>query len=380
VYPDTLASLALAHALSDAAANFLPPLLPVFVDKFKLSLTMAGLLSMAFSLGCNFSQPVFGYLRDRYLVHWFAPAGLLLACGVTGLIGFAPSIEALAACLFIGGIGIALFHPAGQAATFHNSLGRRGLAMAIFASGGNLGFATGPLLAVLLYEWLGPVGLFTIFLPSAIVAFWLSRTIPKERGPIGVDRFRLMESLKPQLTAFLTLFLVVTLRAAALTGFSTFIPMILKERGESLLTGGLAVFLLIGGGALGGIVCGSIYDRFKQRTMTVLSLLISVPLMLLFLELETFSSLVVLFLAGFTLRAAEPANITKGQEYLTGGPGTAAAIMTGFAWGVASFTAPLVGTAADAVGPVVALRWTAMLPALAAVTASLLPPLTKESM
>ena len=57
--------LALGHFITDLYPAFLPPLLPILVEKFQLSFTRVGLLAMILSFSSSWTQPVFGHLSDK---------------------------------------------------------------------------------------------------------------------------------------------------------------------------------------------------------------------------------------------------------------------------------------------------------------------------
>jgi len=140
--------LALAHFTIDAYSSFFSPLLPLLVAKLDLSLTRVGTLVALASVSSSFAQPVFGLIGDRLRRPWFIAFGPLMAALFMSGIGMAPDYGTLVALLMLGGIGVAAFHP--QAAALSSDLSpRRGLAMAVFVTGGTMGFALGPLLAVL---------------------------------------------------------------------------------------------------------------------------------------------------------------------------------------------------------------------------------------
>src|SRR5262245_21864424 len=142
-----LGLLSLAHFTIDAYSSFFSPLLPLLVTKLDLNLTLVGTLVALASVSSSFSQPLFGLIADRVQRPWFVAFGPLVAALFLSGIGMASSYGALVALLMLGGIGVAAFHP--QAASIASDLSTsRGMALAVFVTGGTLGFSLGPLLAV----------------------------------------------------------------------------------------------------------------------------------------------------------------------------------------------------------------------------------------
>ena len=97
--------------------GFLTPLYPIIMDKFGLSLSLVGAVSMVAALASALSQPFFGMLFDRF---GFA-ASLYLAPLLTGLLvsclGIAPSFTVFLVLLCLGCLGSAAFHPKGASVT-----------------------------------------------------------------------------------------------------------------------------------------------------------------------------------------------------------------------------------------------------------------------
>src|ERR687895_668358 len=61
-----LTILMLGHFTVDMYAGLLPVLSPLLTDRFDLDLATLGLVSLAYSGVASVSQPLFGWLADRY--------------------------------------------------------------------------------------------------------------------------------------------------------------------------------------------------------------------------------------------------------------------------------------------------------------------------
>jgi FSR family fosmidomycin resistance protein-like MFS transporter len=142
-----LALLSFGHFTIDSYSSFFAPLLPLLVAKLGLSLTRVGLLVALSSLASSLAQPLFGLISDRMRHPWFIGFGPLTAALFISALGLAPTYGVLIALLMLGGLGVAAFHP--QAASLAGEVSsRRSMGMALFVTGGTLGFSIGPLLAV----------------------------------------------------------------------------------------------------------------------------------------------------------------------------------------------------------------------------------------
>jgi FSR family fosmidomycin resistance protein-like MFS transporter len=76
---------------------------------------------------------------------------------------------------------------------------------------------------------------------------------------------------------------------------------------------------------------------------------------------------------GFLLQSTLPVNVTFGQQIAPVSAATVSSLMMGFAWGVGSLLAPVVGVMGDRLGLGVALSVTAVVPVVAAAFALPLP-------
>src|SRR4029077_8655282 len=121
------------------------PMLPLVVAKFGLSLTLAGLTGTMFNASAALAQPLFGLAADRTTRPVFTILGPLLTIIGMGLVGLAPSYGLMLLILFVTGVGVASFHP--QSFALAGALGgaRRATALSVFVTGGELGYAVGPL-------------------------------------------------------------------------------------------------------------------------------------------------------------------------------------------------------------------------------------------
>ena len=342
--------LALAHFTIDAYSSFFSPLLPLLVTKLDLSLTRVGAVVALASVASSFAQPVFGLIGDRLRRPWFIAFGPLTAAIFLSAIGLAPSFGVLVALLMVGGLGVAAFHP--QAAALASDLSpRRSLAMAIFVTGGTLGFALGPLLAVMTVGAFGLERTWIAAIPGLLMASlllaWFARVPPHARE--GRPRPRL-SALRPVLRPLTLLYLVVVCRSAVSYGFMIFLPLYLHRQGWSLQQGGAMLTVHLVCGALGGFLGGWLADRWGGRRVVVRSFVMAAPLYVAFLFLPDWRGLVCLVLGGFFLQASLPVNVVMGQELAPGHSSTIASLLMGAAWGVGALLIGPVGALADARG------------------------------
>jgi FSR family fosmidomycin resistance protein-like MFS transporter len=254
------------------------------------------------------------------------------------------------------------------------------MAMAIFVTGGTLGFALGPLLAVIVVGAFGLertwIAAFPGLLMASLLLAWFARVRPHPRE--GRVRPRLSE-LKPVLRPLTLLYFVVVCRSAVSYGFMTFLPLYLNRLGWSVKQGGTLLTIHLVFGALGGFLGGWLADRWGGRRVVVRSFVLAAPLYVAFLFLPDWRGLVCLVAGGFFLQASLPVNVVMGQELSPRHSSTIASLLMGAAWGVGALLIGPVGALADARGLHTALLALASLLGVGLLCALALPTVRRHA-
>lgn len=374
-----LALLAFAHFTIDAYSSFFSPLLPLLVAKLDLSMTAVGTLVALASLSSSMSQPLFGWLADRMRRPWFVAFGPLAAAVFLSMIGRAPTYGALVALLMLGGIGVAAFHPQSAALSVRISE-RRAMAMSIFVTGGTLGFALGPLYAVSIVGWFGLERTWIAALPGLLVSglllAWFMRVQKRARSPLTRPR---LAGLLPVWRPLTLLYFAVVCRSAVSYGFMTFLPLHLHARGWSVAQGGAVLTAYLVAGALGGFLGGWLAERWGGRRVVLRSFVLAAPLYFAFLLLPDGPGLACLVAGAFFLQASLPVNVVMGQELSPAHASTISSLLMGAAWGLGALLIGPVGALADARGLQAALLTLALLLAVGALCAFLLPDVRRHA-
>jgi len=371
-----LALLCAGHFTVDLYSSAVSTLQPVLVERYALTLAQSGWLGGVFLFGSAVMQLGFGLVSDRFRSKLFAVVGILAAGGFLTSLGLAPGYGTLLALAFLGGLGVAAFHP--QSTSHAGLLGgrRRGFAVALFITVGTLGLATGP---AYFSWWVQTAGLERLWLaavPAVVMAAALLAALPSPpppvRAPAGsADAAALRDHWKPLLAHYL----IVVLRSAVQLGFAQFLSLYLyNERGFSLTQASWGLAAFFGSIAAGSFFGGSWADRIGGKKVVVLSLLLSVPFFLLFLQLRGWLSILCLFVGGLFLLMSNPVIVVMAQELLPSRAATVTAMMMGFGWGMAGITfVPLFGWVADHTGLEAIFRAMAFVPLLTALLALRLP-------
>lgn len=363
--------LAVSHATNDAFSSFLPVLLPYLQARFSFTETaLAGLVAVT-SISSNVLQAFAGALADRWGRRKSAALALILGSVLMSTLPIVPTPWALVVVLVIGGLGSALFHPA--AASMARQAGNKaGLAVGAFGSGGPLGAAVMPIVALWLLRSRGPEAipwLALIGVALGLALWWLAPDEPSVRGDprkpppriFDVDLFRGPVG---------ALALVGILRAMAYISFVNAVPLYLVQvRGYApdaeLLGYTLAAYSAAA--AIGMFAAGALEMRFGRQRIVVTAMLLAFPLMLATLVLPpgSWAFYLAVVLGGIGVNAPIPVLVVAAQDLAPHAVATASGMLMGFTWGVAGVAYVGFGVLQQAIGlvPALAVGFSFLLPA-----------------
>jgi FSR family fosmidomycin resistance protein-like MFS transporter len=367
-----LGLMTLGHYVDDIYPGFIPPLLPLFIDKFGLSLALAGAIGTVLSITTSVSQLGFGWLADRVGRRFFVVSGPLAACLFFSVAPLSSSYAHLVALAALGGFGVAAFHPSAAALAGDFAGKKKSLGVSVFAAAGALGFATGPMLILWVVATFGIGRSYVAMIPGLLTAAAIAVATPRDPGrPSNLSRSAV--HIGGHWKLLLLLWFVAVIRASVIMGFENFIPITIRERGGSLMSGGTAISLFLLCGSLGGVVGGYLSDKVDPRKVLLFSSIAPVPVLIGFLNLGPPLDLLCLGFAGAFAFAAVPVTIVLAQESIPGRTSTASSIVMGLAWGIGGTASVLVGRLADAVGVSTALVVLALISLVSAPCVPFLP-------
>jgi FSR family fosmidomycin resistance protein-like MFS transporter len=362
----TVALLSIGHFVTDSYSSFLLPLLPLLTIRLDLTPAQAGLLIPTMMVTSSLMQPVYGMISDRYLKRAMSVFGPLIAAIFFSAIGLATDLWMLLAFVILGGIGIGAFHPQSAAIVTGASARHRSTTMSIFSSAGTVGIALGPVLITTIVARFGLEKSYYALLPGIITWALLWRYCPPLEVRRDADHPPLRQSLLAVWAPLLLLYLAVVLRSAAHVSIQTYLPFILTGQGRSLTAIGwvLSGFIFFGG--IGGLFGGVIADRFGARRVSIVSMAMAGPLLMIALLSSGWLSYALLAVGGTFLNVGVPVNIVMAQRLVPGGASTVSALMMGFAWGAGAMLTPLTGALSESFGFTSALVMASLLVPLGA--------------
>jgi FSR family fosmidomycin resistance protein-like MFS transporter len=357
-------------------------MMPFLKNTHQLSYTAVGAVIMVSNMTSSIIQPLFGYLSDRMEMKWLLPVSIILTCVGFSFLGLAPSFVILLILVVINGLGIAVYHPEGTKIMHYFTGSRMATGMSFFQVGGNLGMALGPLFityAIALADLSGTLFYLLLGIPilSILLLFLKELTLPvknekrdlREKGggstPVGENRGWGSMSL---------LVFAVSMRSWAHMGLITFVPFyyIHVLKGDAI-TAGRLVFVFLMGGVVGTLIGAAIADKIGHKYYFCLSMILSVPLLLLFLQVGGIWVFIILFLVGLLLISSFSVTIVMGQMILRNRLGMASGLTMGFVIGMGGVGAGLLGIVADSWGVMTVLKLIVYMPAVGFIPALMIP-------
>jgi FSR family fosmidomycin resistance protein-like MFS transporter len=370
-----LAILSITHVCVDLPTSALPAIAPLIKDALCLNYAQIGTMILVFNLTASVIQPCFGYVSDKVEMKRFLPISVIFTFGGFALVGLAATYGLLLVFLVISGAGAAFYHPESFKITHYLSGRRQATGTSLFQVGGNLGLAFGPLVATsgaYLADLRGATLLFVVpgLIALSLLIFVRARLrLPDKSQPATTEKDGLQAARGTKRSARLPLSLLVisvSLRSFAHIGLMVFAPFyyIMILHGNTAGAGRL-VFAFLSGGALGTLAGGVLGDKMGHKAFLCLSLITSVPLLILFLNVSGIAIFFLLFCIGFVLVSSFSVTVVMGQTLLPHRLGMASGLMLGFVIGMGGVGAAVLGRIADAWGILNVMKLVAIMPAIA---------------
>lgn len=298
----TLIIAGLAHALHDGYTDLIYVLLPIWQTEFSLSYSALALLRALYTSTMAAFQVQAGSVANWFGGRAVLAFGTSLAALGYMLAGITGSLLGLCIALVIGGLGSSTQHPIASAAVSRAYGTRARGPLGTYNFSGDLGKAAVPAAASLLLTlmpWRGMLRLIAMlgFVTAIAIALFMP-AIDREQSDKNEIKVRKRgEGMK----GFALLFAIGVLDTAARMGLLTFLPFLLKAKGATLPTVGLALSLVFVGGAAGKFACGWLGSRIGMMWTVLLTEGGTAIAILIVLVLSLHLALIVLPVLGIML-------------------------------------------------------------------------------
>ena len=345
----------LGHICTDINQGALPAILPFLVLHNDISYASAAGLIFAANSVSSVVQPLFGYLGDRVFWPWLMGLGVFLAGAGIAMIGFLDGYWAIFSAVVVSGVGIALFHPEGGKIAGLVAGENKGSGLSIFAVGGNIGFALGPIIAAAALTAWGLKGTVVFLIPTtatAIVVFACLKKLhafspQKKKKTVAGEAVQ-----KDDWPSFAKLSACITCRSVVSFGLITFIPLyFINVLAQPEVAASARLTLYSVAGAIATLSGGHLADRFGFNRVIRICFT-ALPPLLLFFCLSGSARLATLLLIPIALSISGPqaTMIALGQKFLPNRIGTASGITLGLTVSIGGMLAPGLGWIGDHFG------------------------------
>jgi len=352
-----LFTISIGHLINDMLQAVIPAVYPVMKEKFSLSFTQIGLITLTYQLTASILQPFVGFYTDRKP----RPYSLAVAMGFTmiGLIAvsLASSFTNILLSVSLIGIGSSIFHPEASRVAHLASGGKKGLAQSIFQLGGNAGSAIGPLLAALIVVpygqfyiiWFALIAIVGIAVLSVIAKWYqeqlaikaAKKQVVAEEIHHNLSRNRVIWSLGILLVLIFSKYFYM----ASMTSYYTF--YLIDKFHISVQESQIYLFAFLGAVAAGTLIGGPLGDRFGRKYIIWISILGVAPFTLLLPYVSLFWVGILSVVIGLIISSAFSAILVYATELVPGKVGMIAGLFFGFAFGMGGLGSAILGKIAD---------------------------------
>jgi MFS family permease len=284
----TIASV--THALHDGYTDLIYIMLPLWQAEFGLDYAALGVLRSVFVGAMASLQIPAGLISERIGGAVVLALGTALAGLGYCLAGASAGFTMLLVSLFIGGLGASTQHPVASALVARAFAGSRSLtALGTYNFAGDLGKMIVPAtLSVMLLGMAWRPALSLLGCLGFVLAAIIFAVTPRYANESPAERTSKTEPVSdkpPQRLAFPLLIAIGVIDSATRMGFLLFLPFVLKDKGASVQTVGLALTLIFAGGAAGKLACtfigariGAIGTVWLTEGLTAIGILALAPL------------------------------------------------------------------------------------------------------
>ncbi|MDT8377270.1 MAG: MFS transporter [Desulfotignum sp.] len=346
-----VALISFSHFVHDLYSSFLPPLLPLIIEKLSLTLSQAGLLSFVMQVPAMLNPFIGLFADNKNVARWLVILAPTFTALPMSLIMAAPSYSLLLILLFLSGISAALYHVPSPVLVAGYSGIRKGRGMSLFMSGGELARTLGPMVAVAALSWLGKDRFFLVMGLAIItsVLLWLTLETPPEKP--GFKRSGSLKQAFAEIRHVLVpLSGILAARAGMHASMGIFLSVFIKQQTGSLWYGGAALALYEAFGVAGVLSAGTLSDWLGRRKVLFCALATAPVALLLFVHTSGILKIGMLVITGFSVLSTTPVMLAIVQDNAVKQPSAANGMFMMVSFAVRSFAVVVVGAVGDVAG------------------------------
>jgi FSR family fosmidomycin resistance protein-like MFS transporter len=344
-----LLTLMLGHLTVDSYVGVIPVLYPILIGRFHLTLATVGLVSLAYGGMAAVSQPLFGVLADRFGTR-FTGLTLVWTALTFSLVGFVTTFPLLVVLALASGLGSGAFHPMG-ALDVRALLPkwRRSAGMSVYVTAGTVGVAVGPLIGILVFHEFGIHGTGLLVIPGLVAGGYL---LWRMRVPVPANAARAVAAAVPRAPIFALAIVIGVMmsRSWTVNVFQAFTPTWYEQLGYGPEFYGPLATTLVLASAVGTVGCGTLADRYGRRVVILVTLVLSVPAIMLFTAFPGPWAFASAILIGVLAASTAPLMLLMAQQLMVARAGLASGLVMGLGFVTGAIGIPINGAIADHIG------------------------------
>jgi len=310
-------SISFAHLVHDIYSSFLAPILPLLIEKFGLSYTLASILSIVQRVP-NILNPLVGIIADNYPVRMFVILSPLITAISMSLLGIAPNYVMLCILLFVAGFSAVFFHAPSPVLVKEISGNKVGKGMSFYMIGGEIARTIGPLIilgAVSIWGLEGSFKLMPFGILASVIIYIKLKNVDTHKHAKGNKEARVWITFRKVLPLFLIMSGLIFFRQFMKSGLTAFLPTYFGDfKNQEYWISVMSLVVYEGAGILGTLFGGVLSDRLGRKKILIISGILSPILMLVFLHSNGVMVFTVLFLVGLFQFASSPVLLAYIQE------------------------------------------------------------------
>ena len=292
-------------------------MLPLLIEKFGISLSVAGLLEVVRRVPSLFN-PFIGLLADKICMKYLVIFTPGISSITMSLLGVSSSLIIVFILLFVTGISSALFHIPSPVMIKNFSGVKTGTGMSFFMFGGELARTVGPLLitaALSLWGLEGSYRVMPLGIVASIILFFKLRDVSSLKSKNNRKKVKgAKETIKELIPFFLFIIGFQLFRGGMKSALTLYLPTYLIGSGESLWIAGISLSVLQLAGVAGTFGAGLISDRIGHRNLLLITAVASPLVMWAFVTANNMMMIPLLIIVGFLLFSSVPVVLALVQE------------------------------------------------------------------
>lgn len=308
---------------------------PIYKTIANLDLVKAGLIASIGSIVGNSLQIFFGVLGDRGWSRFLISFGVLMA-GSVSMISYVDTNNYLLMGIIVLAtfIGSSAFHPIAAGTSGTVSKKNNGMILALFLSGGFIGYAFSQLLFTYIYEFTnGHTSIMYIFSIITAILLAIYAPIPEKKANSLQQIWDSTQQLRKPL--FLLYFTMV-MSSAIHVGLIFLLPDLLISKGTAnwmIMGGGHLVYVM--GGCFGLGPAGYLSDKFGPRQIMLAGIFLAGVFLSTLVISDTVSPFYLipnLLLLGAATNTCTIVGVAYGSKMFPNQAGTVCGLLMGCTW------------------------------------------------